>query len=54
MKIDWTQSSTQRGAIWVIVAIIGTVGWWMGKDISQVLLLGAGIAGGLGVATNDK
>jgi len=51
--IDWQQNSTIRGAVWVVVAFIGTVGWWLGKDVSQLLLLGAGVAGGLGVALKD-
>jgi len=51
--IDWSQNSTKRGAVWVIVSIVGLVGWWMGKDVTQLLMLGMGVAGGLGVALKD-
>ena len=52
--IDWSQPSTLRGMVWVLVAIIGLVGWWFGKDVTQLILLGAGVAGGLGVTVKDK
>jgi hypothetical protein len=54
IKINWKEPSTIRGAVWVAVAVIGTIGWFMGKDISQLTLLGAAVAGGLGVAIPDK
>lgn len=54
MNIDWKQNSTKRGIVWVLVAIIGTIGWWLGKDVTQLILLGSGVAGGLGIALNDK
>jgi len=53
MKIDWSQSSTKRGLVWVVTALVGIPMVLMGKDVSQLLVLSAGIAGGLGVALND-
>lgn len=52
--INMHESSTLRGVIWVAVAVVGTVMTWFGKDVSQIVLLGAGIAGGLGVAIKDQ
>lgn len=51
--IDWSESSTKRGAVWVVVAIAGLIMIALGKDISQLMVLGAGVAGGLGVAVKD-
>lgn len=53
MKIDWSQSSTQRGLVWVIVALIGIPMVVMGKSVTELLILGAGVAGGLGVMIKD-
>jgi hypothetical protein len=52
--INWNEASTKRGMIWVIAFIVGIIGWWMGKDPSPILLIAAGVAGGLGVTTPDK
>jgi len=53
MKIDWSESSTKRGLIWLITAIVGTVFLFIGKPIDQLLLLATGVAGGLGVILKD-
>jgi len=53
MKIDWSESSTKRGLIWLITAIVGTIFLFMGKPIDQLLLLATGVAGGLGVILKD-
>ena len=45
MNIDWSASSTKRGAVWVITAIVGAVFIFLGKPVDQLLLL----AGGLGL-----
>ena len=52
-KIDFTQASTIRGAVWCIAAIIGVIFSLLGRDPSQVIVLASGIAGGLGVAIKD-
>jgi hypothetical protein len=52
--IDITQPSTMRGLVWACSAIIGVIMIFLGKDISQLLLLTAAIAGGLGIAVKDK
>jgi hypothetical protein len=54
IETDWTQSSTFRGAVRIAVLVIGLVGWWMGKDVTGIILLGTGINGILGVVTKDK
>lgn len=51
--IDWSQASTKRGAMWVIVGLIGTVGWWFGKDVTGIILLGSTISGAMGFAIKD-
>lgn len=48
-EIDFKEPSTIRGLIWLAAAIIGIPMVLAGRDISQLLLLAAGIAGGLGV-----
>jgi len=52
--INWNESSTKRGAVWLVTAIIGIPMVLMGKDPSPLLLLASGVAGGLGVVMSDK
>jgi len=52
-KIDWRQRSTIRGAVWVATALVGGIGWFLGKDITEIILLGTAVAGGLGVGVKD-
>lgn len=52
--INWNEASTKRGIVWGITAIIGVYGWLMGKDVEPIILLGAAVAGGLGIALDDK
>jgi len=56
MKIgfDPLEPSTLRGIVWALVAVLGALGYFMDKDITPILLLGSGIAGGLGVGAKDK
>jgi hypothetical protein len=51
--IDLTQNSSIRGLVWLVVAIAGLISIAFGKDVSQLMILGAGVAGGLGVAVKD-
>lgn len=53
-NIDWSQTSTKRGIVWVVTFIIGMPMAYMGKDVTQLLLLAGGVVGGMGVLTNDK
>ena len=53
MRIDLTQSSTKRGLVWVVTFIVGGIGWWMGKDVTGIILLGSGVAGGIGALVDD-
>jgi hypothetical protein len=53
LGIDWSQASTKRGLVWVATAIVGAIGWFYGKDVSQIILLGTAVAGGIGVAIKD-
>ena len=52
MKIN--EPSTKRGIIWVLTGVCGALGWWMGKDITPVIILGTTVAGGLGVSLDDE
>ena len=55
MKIDFTQASTQRGAIWLVFGTIGLIGWWFGKDLSQLAIFAGAVTAGLhGVTINDS
>lgn len=53
--VNFSQPSTIRGLVWVVVAVVGIVLMFAGRsaDIPQLMLLGAGVAGGLGVAVKD-
>ena len=51
--IVWSQASTKRGAARLIVFAVGLVMAWMGKDVTQLLLLGAGVNGILGFTVKD-
>ncbi len=51
--IDWSQASTKRGLIWGITAVVGAVMVWQGKSVDQLLLLAAGVNGGLGLVVKD-
>lgn len=52
--INWSEASTKRNAVWVATFIIGIPMAFMGKDVSQLLLLGGGIAGAMGVYMSDS
>ncbi len=54
IKIDFKEPSTLRGAVWVIIFFIGMVMSFTGKDVEQLLLLGAGVAGAIGVGVKDE
>ena len=45
--INWSEPSTKRGAVWLMVAIIGLPAWWLDKDVDGIILLAGAIAGGL-------
>lgn len=52
--IDWSEASTKRGAIWVVVFIAGLISEFTGVgSIEKIVLLGSGVAGGLGVLIKD-
>ncbi len=53
MKINWTEASTKRSIVWVITFIVGCVMIFLDKDVSQLLLLAAGVAGAMGVVMPD-
>ncbi len=54
MNINWNEASTKRNAVWVVAFIIGIPMAFFGKDVTQLLLLAAGVAGAMGVAMSDK
>ncbi len=49
-----TQASSQRAVVWGIVAIVGIPAYWMGKDVTGLILLGTAIAAGLGVQKTNS
>jgi drug/metabolite transporter (DMT)-like permease len=53
-KIQWREPSTLRGLVWVAAAVIGVIMIWLGRDIGPLMILAAGVAGGLGVGISDK
>ena len=53
MAIDWSASSTKRGAVWVITAVVGSIFIFLGKPVDQLLLLAGAVAGGLGLVLKD-
>ena len=54
MQINWNEASTKRNAVWVATFLVGSIMIFFGKDVSQLLLLAAGVAGAMGVAMPDK
>jgi hypothetical protein len=52
-NVNLDQKSTWRGLVWLTTAIIGTIMVWNGKSVDELLLLAAGVAGGIGVAVED-
>jgi len=51
--INWNEPSTKRGAVWIVAFIFGIPMVYMGKDVSQLLLLATGIVGGMGLLIKD-
>ncbi len=49
-----TQNSSKRAAVWGLVAIVGIPAYWMGKDVTGLILLGTAITAGLGIQKTDS
>jgi hypothetical protein len=47
------EASTVRGLVWAFVAVLGALGYFLGKDITPIILLGTAVAGGLGIGVKD-
>ena len=54
LGIDWSEASTKRNAVWLVAGIIGAVMLFLDKDVTQLLVLASGVAGGIGVAFKDQ
>jgi len=54
ITFDIKETSTKRGLVWCIFAMVASVGWWLGKDINGLVIIASAVAGGLGVAVKDK
>jgi hypothetical protein len=54
IKIDMKEHSTKRGLIWIATFIIGLPMVWLGKDVTGLILLAGGVAGGLGLLPDKK
>jgi len=53
-KIDWSQNSTKRGAIWLTGSVLALTFYWFGKDPLPVIAVTGSLAGGLGVVIKDQ
>jgi hypothetical protein len=49
-----TQDSSKRAIVWGLVAIVGIPAYWMGKDVTGLILLGTAVAAGLGVRKTNS
>lgn len=49
-----SQASSRRAVVWGLVAIVGIPAYWMGKDVTGLILLGTAVAAGLGVHKSDS
>lgn len=49
-----TQDSSKRAAVWGVVALVGIPAYWMGKDVTGLILLGGAIAAGIGIRKTDN
>lgn len=49
-----TQASSKRAVVWGLVAIVGVPAYWMGKDVTGLILLGTAVAAGIGVQKTDS
>lgn len=54
LQIAPAQASTLRGWVWVATFFVGVVLLYLGKDVTPLLLLAGGVAGGLGVGVKDE
>ena len=50
MKINLDEPSTQRGIVVTLLVIVGTAGWWMGKDPTGIILLAQAISAAMKIA----
>jgi hypothetical protein len=53
-EIHWSEPSTKRNAVWVVAFLVGLPMVFLGKDVSQLLLLAGGVAGAMGMTMRDK
>ena len=51
--IDFNQPSTIRGAVWLATGVLSTIGYFIGLDVTPMILIGTSVAGGLGVTIKD-
>lgn len=54
LKIRWNEASTRRGAVMLVLSVVGTIGWWLGKDVTGLITLAMAVSGGIGVAMPDQ
>jgi hypothetical protein len=54
MDFKLTQASSRRAVVWGLVAVIGIPAYWLGKDVTGLILLGTAVAAGLGVQKTDS
>jgi hypothetical protein len=54
MVLNWHETSTKKGAVWVMTFIIGVIMVWFDKDVTKLILLTGGVTGGMGLVLPDK
>jgi hypothetical protein len=47
-NIDWKSKTTLRALAWAWLTVIGTIGYFIGKDITPIILLSSGVASAFG------
>jgi hypothetical protein len=52
--MNFNETSTKRGVVWIIASIVGVAFAWAGKDPSQVMVIAGGVVGGLGLLPDTK
>lgn len=52
--INFNETSTKRGLVWIVASVIGVIFAWAGKDPSQVMLIAGGVVGGLGLLPDKQ
>ena len=53
IQIDPKQPSSKRGLVWLVLGVVGIIGWWFEKDLEPLVYLASAVAGGMGLLMKD-